>query len=266
MSPPMVVHLAPSLRDDIMKNAKNLKGQSDPEGKYKYFVFPHLREPFHAVRVKHQARIEEICTNNAGKCPQDQEKPRVTGTKFFVNDVLKPGLIQPPSPSRVANGMQLYGEDIVNLQLVKATPEDCLGSKFHGYIIRAHTLHTVDMAYIKIRALHPYARHILMACDVAGEKGSCDDGEFFGDLTLVKEISRSNISNIALFVVRQPYIQQMSPQCFDVIRLLGQELTMKLYNETDKSPWEDPNHAAWVPQEDDSWAAEREVAMETQDM
>ena len=58
--PQMVVHLAQNLRDDVMRNAKNLKGLVDPEGQYKYYVFPHLPEAFRAARAKYKEKMDSI--------------------------------------------------------------------------------------------------------------------------------------------------------------------------------------------------------------
>ena len=65
--PQMIVRMAPSLKDEIMKNAKNLKGKSDPDEHFKYFVFPHLPEAFRAARAKYQPKIEDTRKKNAGK-------------------------------------------------------------------------------------------------------------------------------------------------------------------------------------------------------
>ena len=199
---------------------------------------------------------------------------KVTGTKYFVNGVVQPGLIQPPHPSRVAHRVQIYGEELTKLELIKANTEERLGSKFFGYAVWARTLRTIDMAYLKIRVLHPYARHIMMAFSAAGEKGSCDDGEYFGDLALVKEIDHSNLSNIALFVARQTGDRQLGAQRFEAIRLVAQELVMKLHNDQQQSAWEDlpqsgPSQAPetdWMEtqegrdfQTDDDWADQTEL-------
>ena len=80
--------------------------------------------------------------------------------------------------------MQVYGEKIRQIPLVKSNSESRKGRTFTAFAVRAKTLELVDMTYVKLRALHPFAKHIMLAYDVAGEVGSCDDGEYFGDLTL----------------------------------------------------------------------------------
>ena len=166
--------------------------------------------------------------------------------------------------------MQLYGDAIVNLPLVRAAPEECMGSKFNAYAVRARTLRTVDMAYMKIRAMHPYARHIMMAFDAAGEKGSCDDGETFGGLTLLKELENARLANVAFFIARQPGVQQMGDQRFETICLLCQELIMKLQNQVGTGSWDDQDHdhdqtkvlsMATGAQEDAGWSQDE---MDTQ--
>ena len=55
-----VVRLAHHLRDDVMRNAKNLKGLVDPVGQYKYYIFPHLPEAFRAARAKYKEKMDTV--------------------------------------------------------------------------------------------------------------------------------------------------------------------------------------------------------------
>ena len=68
----------------------------DPQGHFKFYVFPHLPEPFRAARPKYQPKVQEVQARNEGKPPANQEKTRITGTKLFINDDVQIGLIQPP--------------------------------------------------------------------------------------------------------------------------------------------------------------------------
>ena len=228
----MVIQVAPHLRETIMSNAKNLKGQVHPEGCFKFYVFPHVPEAFRATRAKHQERIDEIQTRNEGK--EHKDWTRVTGTKFFINNEVQMGLIEPPTPSKVVNRVQLYGEKIKNIPLVKTNPETRLGSTFIGYALHVKTLQLVEMAYVKLRTLHPFARHIMLAYDVAGEVGSCDDGEYFGDLALRDVIQWNRVKDIAFFMIRMASHQQIGGQRFDIIRTLAGELLVQLDNQEDK--------------------------------
>ena len=88
-----------------MTNAPKLKNRVDPEGKFKYFVFPHLPEAFRAARAKFKKIIADLEKKRTTKpCT------RITGTKLFVDGGVYQPLIQPPSPSKVVNRMQLYGD------------------------------------------------------------------------------------------------------------------------------------------------------------
>ena len=138
-----------------MQNAKNFKGQVDPEGKYKYYVFPNLPEAFRATCAKYKSKVDKISEDNASLPDRQKKKVRVTGTKCFINGVVETELVQPPPPSKVVNRMQLYSESIAEIPLVKTKTETRKGSTFCGYAVRAKMLNTVDMAYVKIRASHP---------------------------------------------------------------------------------------------------------------
>ena len=62
-----------------MANAKNLKGQVDPQGHFKFYVFPHLPEAFRAARAKHRPKVQEVQAKNEGKPPANREKTHITG-------------------------------------------------------------------------------------------------------------------------------------------------------------------------------------------
>ena len=91
-----------------MKNVKNLKGQVDPQDKFKYYVFPHTPESFRATRAKYKDLVEQNAPDKEGRRSAHQKKVKINGTKCMVDGVLKTGLIEPPSPSKVINRMQLY--------------------------------------------------------------------------------------------------------------------------------------------------------------
>ena len=94
--PQLVVRVAPNLCEKVMKNAKNLKGQSDPEDHFKYYVFPHSPEAFRATRAKHKNFIDQ--TNKDNATSQRKKKVKITGTKCMVNGLVKTGIIEPPLP------------------------------------------------------------------------------------------------------------------------------------------------------------------------
>ena len=248
--PQLVARVAPHVKDLVMQNAKNLKGQVDPEGKYKYYVFPNLPEAFRATCAKYKSKVDKISEDNASLPDHQKKKVRVTGTKCFINGVVETELVQPPPPSKVVNRMQLYSESIAEIPLVKTKTETRKGSTFCGYAVRAKMLNTVDMAYVKIRASHPFARHIMLAYNVADHKGSCEDGEWFGDLTMKKVLDDSGLKNVALFMVRIAGEQQIGSQRFNVIRDLSQELITLLNNQVDKAPWDLFGDPFGPPQED----------------
>ena len=231
--PQMVVRVAFHLRELVMQNAKKLKDVVDPVGKYKFFVFPHLPEAFRAARTKFKKIIADLA-----KKPGPTPRTRITGTKMFVNGNIYSEIIEPPPPSKVVNRMQMYGEKIQNIPLIKTRVENRKGNKFYGYAVRAKTLQTVDMAYVKIRAAHPFTRHIMCVYHAAEVKGSCEDGEWFGDQTIQAVFDANGYENVAMFIVRIPGDQQIGAQRFEVIRMLSQELAEMLNNQTDKEPWD----------------------------
>ena len=63
----------------------------------------------------------------------------------------------------------------------------------------------------------------MMAYDISTVKGSCDDGEYFGDLRIVEAMQRQNLHNVAFFVARSVG-RKLGAKRFDIIDTVIQEL------------------------------------------
>ena len=96
--PQMIARVPHHLRAEIMKNVGKLKGKMDPDAGFKYYVIPHTPEAFRAARAKHQQRIDDIKKDNELLSERNKRHTRLTGTQFFVNNVIQLGLLQPPHP------------------------------------------------------------------------------------------------------------------------------------------------------------------------
>ena len=144
--------------------------------------------------------------------------------------------MRPPSIAEVIIKLATSGDEIDAVDLTQASiqPRPAVeekGNMFYGYGLRTHTLGSVQKAYIQVRARHPYARHILLAFHVADTLDSCDDGEYFADLTMLEEIEKSKVSDIAIFIARIPSSTQLGPARFGIFKSITQHLIQKLRDE-----------------------------------
>ena len=113
----------------------------------------------------------------------------------------------------------------------------------------------------------------MLAYNVAGEQGSCDDGEWFGDLTMKKVMDSHQLSGVAFFMIRCSGDQQLKGRHFEIIRTLSEELVVLLEDQPDKTHWDeihDPLGDLITPppplegeEENDDEVAEQSQDMET---
>ena len=90
--------------------------------------------------------------------------------------------------------------------------------------------------------MEPRARHIMFAYDIQGQKGSCDDGEFFGDLQIAKHLKKTETKDVAVFVTRLCGPHQLGAKRFQIIRTLVDELLQIMQRAEDSGPVDE----AWV--------------------
>ena len=227
----MVVKVAPRLRDTIMQKASDLKGKEDPEHHFKYFVFPQVPEGVRAAKSKYRETLKKIEKADENLPAFKKRHARVIGTKLYINNRQQPDLVRAPSPSEVIQAIALFGPVIKNIPLISTSIQEGMANKFTGYLLCASVLETVEQAYIKVRAIHPHAKHIMLGYCVADTMGSVDDGEFFGDLAILDMLRKRKATNLAIYIVRAPSNVQLGPRRFEVIR----DVCTKLFQEMDSA-------------------------------
>ena len=116
-----------------------------------------------------------------------------------------------------------------------------MASIFHGYAIKLEHVITINLYLAKIHILQPRARHIMFVYNVQGYKDSCDDGENFGDLQVVKLLAKAGIDGVALFVTHFCGPHQLGSKWFQCICGIVNDLLQLLQGET-----EEPVDVGWM--------------------
>ena len=258
----MVVKCSSRLRDLAMQNKKVLGGQVDSRGNFSYFVAQYLPEPFKAAREKYRPDVAAVLKANETRQPQDQQTVRVVGTELSVNNEIRPDPLYPPDIHQVIYGLRTQTRELSNMEFVSAYPVSENGSTFKGYGVRVKQLAAVELAYIKARQTVPNADHIMVAYKLGDLEGSCDDGECFGDLQIMKLIKKQKMNNVAIFVTRTKGETNLGSRRFEIIREVVSDVLQRLVAET-----EEPADPEWeeVPSAVETWG-EAETDPTTEDM
>ena len=70
---------------------------------------------------------------------------------------------------------------------------------------------------MKARQLVPKADHIMVAYRIPDMEGSCDDGEYYGDLQIMKLLKQKSITDVAVFVARSKGEANLGARRFQAI-------------------------------------------------
>ena len=117
--------------------------------------------------------------------------------------------VTPPDPTSLLQLSCKELDDILKTQTMKGPEVRVKGNVFIPYAIDTGDYQKIRDAYLKIRLLHPPARHIMCAYILPGPEterhhlnDSCDDGEAGAGAYLLKVMEESGISHKAFFIVR----------------------------------------------------------------
>ena len=227
----MITKVLPQLKEKVMSNVKNLKGKTDPKTGAKCFVVVNEPESYKAAKKKYKPMLDRIREENAKRPPKKRLRARMSGTKLLVNNKVFEEVIQPPSPAEVLKAMEVYDTLLEKLTFVETAIHYTKGNAFKGYAISLSKLHSVHLAYCKLKGLFPTRDHIMMAYHISSARGSCDDKEYFGDLQIAEMISSQGRTDIAVFVARACG-QKLGAKRFEIIRMITQELFTALDTKT----------------------------------
>ena len=230
--PPLLkVRCSPYFRGLVWSNRQCLKGQCDPQFRWKYFVDLQKPDVFRAANTRYRATINEMIENNKGKEPKDQQNPKIRGTKLFVNgEILE-------DPAHVPTPKELFSLDLLQRDSLDEIPFDesnsCTlsSSTFKAFSTPVSSYRQVHQAYMKIKLDHLYATHIIMACAFL-ENGklkvfNCDDGEDGAGNELEKLMKEESFTGYVLFIVRWKLGSNLGPRRFKCILAVASDVIKK---------------------------------------
>ena len=211
-----------------IQNKKILGGQTDPKGGFTYFVAPFLPEAFKAVKEKFRDKVDAIYKANADKSPADKSVARVVGTELSIDNEIQMEPITPPDPHEVIHILNTQAHKLTDISFMVTSPGREQGSKFQGFAVWLTQEPTIELAYVKVRAQVPNADHIMLAYNIPSAQGSYDDGEFYGDLQMVKQLKQKGTTNVAVFITRNKGQGNIGSKRFQIIHDIMEDLFKKM--------------------------------------
>ena len=116
----------------------------------------------------------------------------------------------PPQPTDILSIPAAKLDEILQMNMLIGEKQCIEENIFIGAAIKADNTATIQDAYLKLRLIHPQARHIMCAYQLQVEpedrnihtQDFCDDGEIGAGRQLLKLLQESDLQNRAIFVVR----------------------------------------------------------------
>ena len=128
-------------------------------------------------------------------------------------------------PPTLESALRPKAEDLTARLSIELSPGKIVQrekSTFQGYITDVNSIKDVNNAYAKLKSLNMSARHIMCAFRIPHENSLihqdyADDDEHAGGKILLDALTKSEIYNKAVFVVRKYDGQHIGPQRFEAI-------------------------------------------------
>ena len=204
LAKPIKIKVDISDKMTILKNAKNLKNLKNVNEK-PYRISEQLPPRKHVTRNRQRQIMYENYqpVNAANKLNINYNKG-----KFEVNGATYRKKIRYPT---IVDVLKAKAEDwmaCAQLETPRGQSVNIEASEFIGYTACVEDIETVNSMYVKIRSLHPSARHIICAFRIPHVnfhhyQDFIDDDEHEAGSRLLKFLQECNIMNRVVFVVRK---------------------------------------------------------------
>ena len=187
----------------IFQNISKIKNLKNSHGRKYYF-----RDYLTAKQNEHRKRAQHVADVVGEMDPIDQEEVSRTQEHIYIGDRPYQKIVTEPEATSV---LRL---PLTKLNQIMATPVDrcskaieIQGNRFTAYSIATNDKEYVQNAYMKIRLNHAEVRHIVCVWNIPGPReyeniDGCDDQDVGASAPLVEIMKDSNISNRAIYIVR----------------------------------------------------------------
>ena len=209
LPPQMFVRCAPPLAREIDRNKRILDKKTDPTDGHFYKVRIQTPDAYAAAKTHYNDIVQEVMTTNEGKPQEERTTFTFRGTELLLNDIPVTEPVLPPPRTAILNIPEDKQRAMDEIPLVQLSEARAKRSGFYGYAVRAYTTDYINLAYLKMRQMHPTANHIMAAYRLEtpetvddGIHGSCNDGKSHSDVKLSEALAKTSMTGVVVFVVR----------------------------------------------------------------
>ena len=199
---PVVITFPTSIqKSEVFKQKGKLSTITGEKG-VRIYLNDYLPSAINEKRAREREVIKQAKAENNGK----EVDVEYTKSGIRVQGNLYKKAIIPPKPTDL---LDLKVDDlnkILKTPTSKGPPINKNGNTFIGYGVDVSTFQQIRDVYLKLRLVHPKARHIVCAYNLPQHgpqyQDYCDGQEYGTGRVLLKELKNSNVLNKAVFAIR----------------------------------------------------------------
>ena len=202
--PPQIIFALQTLQDKhlILQNRSLLKGVKN-QLEQAYYINDY--QP--SVTNEKKRKEGEVLKRNNSLQEKDRKEIEFKKGIKYVDGIIRPKQIREPEPDDILNLSTQDYDKLLNLPVSKPAVITEADSKFIAYTVAADSIETIQTIYIKMRLLHPKARHIVCAYRVQVDEDyeeieGCDDQEPGAARSIIKMMWDNDIQARAFYVIR----------------------------------------------------------------
>ena len=131
-------------------------------------------------------------------------------------------MISAPDPTDVLKLTEKQLDEVYDMELNHGQRFEYAKSEFAAYVVPANERTLVEKAYMKLRLVHPLAKHIICSYSVPGlprfqHEEYCDDNETGAGKFIMNMMKASQLTNVAVFVVRYQHGEKIGNKRFELM-------------------------------------------------
>ena len=156
--------------------------------------------------------------------------------KLQIDDKYYQPPITPPAPEDIISLSLEQLDKILSINIPNGDMFLKDGNEFTGYTLAVNNVQQIRDAYLKLRLIHPRARHIICAyilknIDTPENKNFCDDDEISAGRILLDILQNNQMENRVIFVIRYFGENKIGQDRFKCIRQAAESvLEQNSYN------------------------------------
>ena len=237
----MKVRCSPYFRSLVWDNRQCLKGKTNSEFGWKYFIDLQRPEVFHAANARYKPAYDKVLKDNESKDPHSQSTPKIHGARLFVDGEIVADPVSVPTPKELLSNSSLDLELLDNIKVDQSKPYTLSDSTFKAFAIAIENFGQANVAYKKVKLENLFATYVIMACAFKQPNGaiascSCDDGEDMAGVLLERLMKEENFLGYVLMVAQWKLGGNMGQRRFKCIMSVALQVIKQIKTKKELVP------------------------------